>query len=458
VLIQSKKPFIVSTIERFFFEEMNMSRVFFAEVLFCFVLFVGVANAVPISSQQTGEWHGYGSQPVGESHEYEQFYKKGLQALEAGNLDAASKYFDESLAVYEDFVPAQLGKIHVEFSRNNEAKAKARLLTLKDKFPNDEHVLVTYARYMASKSEFQKAVAAFEQALEVAPENIVNYINLADLYMNSPVGTPAMAAGLYRRALSINENHAGASYALGVALQKQGENGEAKKHYLHSAQLSDSNPLPLLAVAKLSLIQKVYGDAEGFYRQALSRDSSLIEAKLGLADIASARGDVDSAIKQYLKVSEKHSSDHRAFMRLGMEYQAQGRWAKSVAAYKQVVQHAPGVALAYNNLAWISVEYLGDKSAALTWSQKAVSLSPNIAPFQDTLGWVYRSLGDLAEAKTAFQAAVSLDANYFAAQYHLGLVLVESGAKDEGVTWLKKAEMGGDVEAAELAKETLSGL
>jgi tetratricopeptide (TPR) repeat protein len=104
------------------------------------------------------------------------------------------------------------------------------------------------------------------------------------------------------------------------------------------------------------------------------------------------------------------------------------------------------------------VEYLGDKSAALTWSQKAVSLSPNIAPFQDTLGWVYRSLGDLAEAKTAFQAAVSLDANYFAAQYHLGLVLVESGAKDEGVTWLKKAEMGGDVEAAELAKETLSGL
>ena len=117
-----------------------------------------------------------------------------------------------------------------------------------------------------------------------------------------------------------------------------------------------------------------------------------------------------------------------------------GRSEQAASLYQGLLQRAANDPVALNNLAVIYADDLANPGQAVSLAERAYSLShePAIA---DTLGWaLYRrgAPGDLERARTLLESARSTLTGP-GARYHLGAVLVASGAADEGRRLLSQA-------------------
>lgn len=394
-----------------------------------------------------------------DDHEYEALYVKGLGAIQNHDYSSAENHFKASLKSYPNFVPAKLGLINVYFRTQRKSKAEELLLELVETASGDKHVQTTYANYLVSEKRYAEAESAYRKAIENSGGEAPHLIALADLYMNTRIGEVSQAISLYRQAIERNPGHAGAHYALGVALARENQVEEAHGFLDKAAQLAPGNPLPMILSAKLHARNGDLEAAMEEYQGALARDPEAIEALLGIADVQSASGDPRGAIAGYQETARIHPGDVRPFMRLAMEYSLVEDWQAASGAYRKVVAIDPNSTLAYNNLAWIAAEHLDDTDKALEWATRATELEPNTAAFRDTLGTVYRFRGEFDKAERALLKAIELDETYQNAHFQLGLVLIEQDRKSEAADSLNRViELNAQNGLGKRARELLSNL
>lgn len=117
-----------------------------------------------------------------------------------------------------------------------------------------------------------------------------------------------------------------------------------------------------------------------------------------------------------------------------------GQTERAAELYQELIQGAQGDPIALNNLAMIYADELDDPARAVALAERAHELS-QAPPIGDTLGWaLYRRSkpGDLARARKLLEAA-SRALGSPTAKYHLGAVLLETGAESEGKVLLSQA-------------------
>jgi tetratricopeptide (TPR) repeat protein len=145
-----------------------------------------------------------------------------------------------------------------------------------------------------------------------------------------------------------------------------------------------------------------------------------------------------------------------ALMKQGSLLLQLGRKDEAGKVYQAAVRVDPREALAYNNLAWMAAESGKNLDQAEQWARKAVELGPDVAEFQDTLGWTYRARGKLKEAERALQRATGLQGASASAFYHLGVVEQALGKTPEATAAFRKAlELDKNHEAAAQALRKL---
>jgi len=94
----------------------------------------------------------------------------------------------------------------------------------------------------------------------------------------------------------------------------------------------------------------------------------------------------------------------------------------------QQIKHNSSDAQAYSNRGYV-LALLGQKEAARTDLQKAVTLKPN-GPMRNRVGWAYFNMGDYADAVREFEEAVRLS-SYKAHYDYYSLVLGYWGVGDK---------------------------
>jgi tetratricopeptide (TPR) repeat protein len=80
----------------------------------------------------------------------------------------------------------------------------------------------------------------------------------------------------------------------------------------------------------------------------------------------------------------------------------------AVESYKSILEIDPNSPETLNNLAYLTVKFLGDAQAALPYAQRAVAVSPDNAAILDTLGWILFQLDRSDEALEPLKQAVRL--------------------------------------------------
>jgi tetratricopeptide (TPR) repeat protein len=104
---------------------------------------------------------------------------------------------------------------------------------------------------------------------------------------------------------------------------------------------------------------------------------------------------------------------------LALIYDSNGDWTKSDKLYMELIAADSSDAQAFNNYAYSLVERGIDIEFALELAKNAIRLTPNSAPYLDTIGWIYYKLNLFDEALSYIFESLSIDGENETIQNHL---------------------------------------
>ena len=114
-----------------------------------------------------------------------------------------------------------------------------------------------------------------------------------------------------------------------------------------------------------------------------------------------------------------------------------GLRAKSHETFQEILEINPADALALNSLGYAELNNR-HLVQALSYFERALVQTPNIANAHFNVGFVCEELGRSQDAEVAFKAALQLDEKFDRAWYGLGLVLVRQRKLEESLEAFKR--------------------
>jgi tetratricopeptide (TPR) repeat protein len=264
------------------------------------------------------------------------------------------------------------------------------------------------ARTQVSAGKLRYALATAHEAVHVAPHHHWAWWLLGWVHDQRDEWPQCEAA--YRKALSLRPSSAMLHYNVGVALDRQGNNGEAIRYYEQAIRLDN------------------YPEAE--------RD-----AHINLGWLLHRLGRRDEAITHYQAALALDPNDALAHSNLGWAYHQQGDLEAAVGEYRQALSADPALAIACNNVG-LALYELGRVEEARAQYRRAIELDndPEAVTYAHTnLGDLYRDEGKLDQAIGEYRRAVATDPKYASAHHGLGVALGEQGQLDQAIAELHEA-------------------
>lgn len=364
--------------------------------------------------------------------------QQGIASIATNDLDSAEAAFKSCLEVMPKHTMSTLGLAEVAFRQGKQDESRALIRAAAAADPGSAYAQASLGRLLASEGNYSEAEAALQQAVALDSQLVGPRMDLASLYATA-LRKPVEAIKVYESVIATHPEHAGAHYALGIVRIRNGQLAEARAPLERAASLEPANPLPLVALARVSAQS---GDLKLAHEQvgkALEIDPNYADAIELRGDINMAQGDRAKALADFSTAAEKATANPVLRVKIGMLQQGAGKDSEAIAAYEEALKIDPRMATALNNLAWIGAEQGKDLDLALSRAQQAIEIAPANPDFHDTLGWVYRARGELAEAERTLVAASMMNGANADVHYHLGLVLRDQGKNDDAVRALQKS-------------------
>ncbi len=385
-------------------------------------------------------------------------YRTGLQALEAGRVDDAERSFLGCLEVAPRAAACLLGLAIVAEQRGNPDEGGRWIERAAAAEPDNAYAQASLGRWRAVDGRTPEAITALEQAVRLDPRAVRPKVDLGDIYLTGGRDLER-AIKLYREAIAIDDSHAGAHYALAVALTRKGDAAGARREFERASSLSPGNPLPALALADLYAAAGNLNDAEKYAREAVKAQPSLLTARLRLGQVLEATGRYDEAMQQYQAMTKAHPKLAAPYFHVGALLHRRGDLPGATNAYQQALKNDARFAPALNNLA--AIELTGNKSPAKAepLARRAVEAAPDSAAYRDTLAEILAARGQFDKALAEQQQAVRLEPGNPMYLVRAGQLQARLGQKDAAIASLSRAlEMSDSFPGAADAKKQLATL
>ena len=363
----------------------------------------------------------------------------GQAYLLTGENNLAKESFERAVSLYPGQVDARRSLAALDSQRGRHQQARARLDDLLKQRPNDvaaldmlmmldlvtknwveaEHTLnrlravlkdsavvfMAEGRLHEAQRQYDKASAAYERAMALAPNDPDSLLSLVKLDIVQ--GHADRAKIRLDAVLATRPDHLFGQGLLGEVLALGGHAQEADIQFREASRINPKWIAPWLAWGGLWLSQKQSDQAVQVIQAGLKANPDSEELHMLLASAYSGQGQIDHAI----------------------------------AAYDGALRLNPRNVLAANNVAVLLVDYKGDPQSL----QKAFALSRDFekeAPhplFLDTLGWVRFKMGQHEDALRLMKDAVAKSPETPTLNYHLGMAFYRSGKRAEARAYLSKA-------------------
>jgi tetratricopeptide (TPR) repeat protein len=252
-----------------------------------------------------------------------------------------------------------------------------------------------YARASEDPEARATAMQILVRVLEMDARNADALVMLGDLHVTE--GKFGEAADLLYRALDVNPRDPQLWVQTAGAFLQAGER-ERTVEVTDEGLLLFPGFLPLLRLSGYALMDAYRNrEAIGRFEEAVGiirEDQS--ESETELADLLGALALL------YTRTKDMEAADQ---------------------AYREAIETDPNNAGVLNNYAYSLAEQGKELGRALELAQRAVELSPETAPFLDTLGWTYFKKGDHEKAIRFLRKATEAGGASTAVYEHLGDVL-----------------------------------
>jgi len=332
--------------------------------------------------------------------------------------------------------------------------ALARLANLQKDYPEVESLLqrivatqhnnpaamADLADFYLAQGKQDKALQLYQKIVEQVPGNAQSYLKLASFYAREKKLDKAIetvASGLSR----LPDSALLLEYFVRLALDRQRPD-EAMA--LIGERLS-RRPDDILAyglTGAVAMAGKDYPAAERAYRKAMSLDMDRPEAAASLANVLVLSGQGEKGV---VEVEQQLTNPPRtlgAYLLLGSLHEGLKQPQKAIAVYERAVQDHPENWIVNNNLAYLLTEQgpsPADLAKALELAKKAQRLDPENFAVLDTIGWIYYKMEKFDQARAVFSLVLGGNQSNPVFQYHMGMVQLKMGKKEEAKERLKLA-------------------
>jgi tetratricopeptide (TPR) repeat protein len=168
-------------------------------------------------------------------------------------------------------------------------------------------------------------------ALLLDPDDEVAFTQIASLRTQEKRYSEAVA--LFQKAIRLRPTFAMAHLGLGDTDADVGDGTGAESEYREVVRLAPADARARNLLGQLLYDERRWNEAQDQFRASVSIELSQ-QACDRLGDLASARGDNESAIRDYTQATSLEPFDHHAHIRLGDLYAAAGRASEAVREYQ----------------------------------------------------------------------------------------------------------------------------
>lgn len=311
-----------------------------------------------------------------EENRYQAHYGLGLVYLKTRNLKEGATALERAIELKPDYKEAHyyLGNAYEELKEYPKAAAVYEtFVSLNPESPWTGYLRLGLIRM--GLNEFDKAIVAFQKAVEEKPEDIkINY-NLAQAYQKA--GQYEKAEEAYGTLAQLNPQDANTYY--GTILRMYDEAGLQDKAIQAAKKLIEINPNSEINIYNLGIM---YMKLDRF----------------------------DEAIQTFRDVLAIRPDYAYAYYNIGFCYSKQKKQAESTQAFEKFVELDPENADGWFN---IGVGYMVLKkfSKALKPLEKAVELRPNYNVALYNLAITYLNLKDNYSAREVYNKLTTIDPN-----------------------------------------------
>jgi putative PEP-CTERM system TPR-repeat lipoprotein len=409
-------------------------------------------------------------------------------AEQDGNLARARSYFDQMLSVNSNNEGAQLALADLLVRGQETEAALAILDRTVEQHPQSVRGRLGQLRLLVALGQMERAERAADSALSIAP-NVPDLLLLkAEVELkNGDVQEAKSVATRLQGLLSQFESNPMLLAAAGNLQSRVGELTLARSNY-EAALRASERPMPevLVGLARLDLSEGSPGAAQARVDELVADGVSGESLELLKGDVLLAKRELDAARALFAELAatgsrqavsrlslvalqqgdqvyaeevlrdwlREHPEDRGMQMMLANVFIQSGSQSAAKAEYERMLPSDDPVVL--NNLAWIYMEE-GD-SRALETARRANSVAPNNPDISDTLGWILVQSGAVQEGLSFLKTSARARPQNATVQYHLGVAYKQAGQVDSAREALERAlAIGGFPEEAS-AQAELAGI
>ena len=265
-----------------------------------------------------------------------------------------------------------------------------------------------------------EARAAFEKAIEMAPDKPQAYVSLGSLELTQD--NVAAAIELSQRAIELDDSLAGGHANLAIALAQAGRCDEAEdslrkatvRGHLHAAVIhglidrkrkGESDPG---AEDHADVNHRNNVAAIPYYEYALAAATTAHDRCLFLTAIGNCYKEIrqfDKAIDYHTQAIAADPQYHAPHVNLGIVYNRMGRLVEAKSALQKALEMAPEYAQAHGTLATVLMQ-MGNRDGGIKHYQRAIELNDSISELHASLAVALTIAGRFEEADQSLERAV----------------------------------------------------
>ncbi len=188
----------------------------------------------------------------------------------------------------------------------------------------DDSILVSQGNAFKKQNKHGEAFAAFQKALEHDPHNTAALSGLGDMFLIT--GLLDSAARIYRSAITINPRCVSAHNGLGTVCYYISTLA-ANVHYANNHNIADPE----------RYIKLQYDSAIAEYTNAISLDSSCVDAMTNRGVIRDIHGDHNAALADYTLAVNRNPTWAEGYNKRGDTYRSLGKYHEAIADYTKSI-------------------------------------------------------------------------------------------------------------------------
>jgi len=285
----------------------------------------------------------------------------------------------------------------------------------------------------AAHGEYEGASRAYEQLVEIMPDDAWPLFRLAQIYAAMNRLTDARRA--LDRLNEIQPDFYSAQVMRIRLLRLEKKEPEAIELVKKFDEKYSNQPEFLIEKGWLALYQNKSTEAvQAFERAFELKPGSDVIVQLGMAKWQA--GDTEGTLRDAREWLDANPKDTKVLFHLANSYLQLGRNQEARETYKKLVELKPSDPVVLNNLAWLLREE--DPKKAIQYAEQATELAPEWGAALDTLGTILLDRGKHEEAFLKFQLASRKAPNDPDIAYHLALASSRMGDKEQASEILKE--------------------